>query len=64
MGITTICEGVETQEQAELLSRLGCSIAQGYLYDRPLPWNEFAERYGLDAVPSYPPTNRAGKQSR
>ncbi len=34
MKVTT--EGVETQEQADLLHRLGCDIAQGYHFGRPL----------------------------
>ncbi|MFN8523789.1 MAG: EAL domain-containing protein [Chloroflexota bacterium] len=36
LGLTTIAEGVETVEQARRLSRLGCTLAQGYLYSRPL----------------------------
>jgi EAL domain-containing protein (putative c-di-GMP-specific phosphodiesterase class I) len=30
-------EGVETQAQADMLKRLGCDLAQGYLYSRPVP---------------------------
>ncbi len=44
LGISVICEGVETKEQAELLKELGCEMAQGYLYDRPMPWGEFENR--------------------
>lgn len=36
----TIAEGVETIEQANILIRLGCNLAQGYLYSKPLPINE------------------------
>ncbi|SDU35606.1 putative bifunctional diguanylate cyclase/phosphodiesterase [Halopseudomonas salegens] len=32
-----IAEGVETVEQAELLTAMGCTNAQGYLYSRPVP---------------------------
>ncbi|MBL7004252.1 MAG: EAL domain-containing protein [Gammaproteobacteria bacterium] len=36
LGLTIIAEGVETQQQAEFLSSVGCHQAQGYLYSRPL----------------------------
>lgn len=35
-----IVEGVETIEQANKLASLGCNLAQGYLYSRPLPAEE------------------------
>lgn len=31
-----IAEGVETKEQLNLLSEIGCSIIQGYYFSRPL----------------------------
>ena len=34
-------EGVETVEQARLLAEMGCSLAQGYLYSRPVPAEDF-----------------------
>lgn len=36
-----ICEGIETIEQAKFLVESGCQTAQGYLYNRPLPRDEF-----------------------
>ncbi|WP_374650901.1 EAL domain-containing protein [Dongia sp.] len=36
IGLTTVAEGVETVEQFDLLKRLGCDIAQGYLIAKPL----------------------------
>ncbi len=40
MGIVTLGEGVETEEQADILARLGCDAAQGYLFGRAERWND------------------------
>jgi EAL domain-containing protein (putative c-di-GMP-specific phosphodiesterase class I) len=37
LGIGTLAEGVETEEQAAVLRDLGCETFQGYLFGRPLP---------------------------
>jgi diguanylate cyclase (GGDEF)-like protein len=39
-----IAEGVETQEQAEILIDYGCRFAQGYLYSKPVSQSEFERR--------------------
>jgi PAS domain S-box-containing protein/diguanylate cyclase (GGDEF)-like protein len=36
-NMTTVAEGVETPEQFEVLTLLGCDQSQGYLHSRPLP---------------------------
>ncbi|MBJ7439191.1 MAG: EAL domain-containing protein [Sphingopyxis sp.] len=36
LGMKTTAEGVETADQARLLSALGCDFGQGYLFARPL----------------------------
>lgn len=37
LGANTVVEGIETQEQLEILRRLGCHYAQGYLIGKPQP---------------------------
>lgn len=45
LGIRVICEGVETQEQIEMLRRIGCRYVQGYYYSKPIPVERFVEQY-------------------
>lgn len=35
LGLQTVAEGVETEEQVEILSSFGCDQVQGYLYAKP-----------------------------
>jgi EAL domain-containing protein (putative c-di-GMP-specific phosphodiesterase class I) len=37
LGHHLVAEGVETSDQAGRLRALGCDMAQGYLYSRPVP---------------------------
>ena len=41
LGLTTIAEGVETMEELDLVRTLGCDIAQGYYFARPMPASDF-----------------------
>lgn len=43
MKIGTLCEGVETLEQAYFLKNIGCDMAQGYLFSKPMPMSEFGK---------------------
>lgn len=36
-----VAEGIETKDQAALLEEYGCHQAQGYLYSKPIPLQEF-----------------------
>ena len=44
MGMRCVVEGVETEDQLDILRENNCHIAQGFLYDRPLPVEEFEAR--------------------
>ena len=46
LGLQTIAEGVEKREQASYMLKLGCDEAQGYLYAKPMPYNELVEFLG------------------
>ncbi|RFB81126.1 putative bifunctional diguanylate cyclase/phosphodiesterase [Methylovirgula sp. 4M-Z18] len=46
LRMTTIAEGIETEEQFECLKRLGCDQIQGYLIGRPAPTSSLAYLYG------------------
>lgn len=41
LGIRVIAEGVETEQQAALLTECNCHFGQGYLYAKPLPADAF-----------------------
>ena len=43
LKLKTVAEGVETEAHCEFLRKVGCHIAQGYYYDRPLPADAFEQ---------------------
>lgn len=43
LQITSLCEGVETLEQSDYLSQIGCEIQQGYYFSKPIPQSDFEE---------------------
>lgn len=45
LGIETVCEGVELEEQVEFLREIGCTKLQGYYYCKPIPAGDILERY-------------------
>lgn len=44
LGMDTVVEGVETEEQLDFLREIGCSKAQGYYYCKPIPFEGILER--------------------
>ena len=44
IGMKTLCEGVETDEQAKFLEEASCGRLQGYLYGKPLSYDELLEK--------------------
>lgn len=50
IDMTVICEGIETEEQLEYLSRIGCDIGQGFLIGRPMESRQFEKLWMQDKV--------------
>ncbi|TVT35270.1 MAG: EAL domain-containing protein [Marinobacter vinifirmus] len=40
LGLSVVAEGVETREQLDLLEELGCDIAQGFYFSKPISAKE------------------------
>jgi len=66
LGMTTVAEGIETSTQRERLRDLGCPLAQGFLFARPLEAAAMEELVAGRSGQSGPlhRGNRRGSQSR
>jgi len=62
LGLKIVAEGVETAEQQELLTRLGCNTLQGYLLGSPLPAEQLIKSLTTATIPE--PTLIDDLQSR
>ena len=60
LGVDTICEGVETEEQKCFLQEIGCSKLQGYYFCRPIPLSELLQRYEKDEQIGYENPEESG----
>lgn len=45
LGISVITEGVETKEQIQMLTDMGCEMFQGFYFSQPVPVEKFEEIY-------------------
>lgn len=52
LGLQAVAEGIEHRDQALALERLGCDLAQGYLFAKPMPAPEMANALIRDHVPA------------
>ncbi len=52
LDMEVLAEGVETTEELGLLQELKCDVVQGFLFDQPLPMDEFEKRLRYRKYPS------------
>lgn len=45
LNISTVAEGVENEEQLKFLQNAGCDLIQGYLFGKPMPYEEFEKLF-------------------
>jgi diguanylate cyclase (GGDEF)-like protein len=53
LNLPTTAEGIESMADATILTKLGCTVGQGFLYSRPIPAGEvecLLERYSINEV--------------
>jgi EAL domain-containing protein (putative c-di-GMP-specific phosphodiesterase class I) len=50
LGMQVTAEGVETEQQAAILSGLGCTNVQGYLYSHPVPSEEISKKPPMERL--------------
>ena len=55
LGLTAIAEGVEDRLQADELNALGCEVAQGYLFSKPVPPAQLLAMFAASAAAAQTP---------
>jgi|GEM_PF-55854 len=60
LGVRCIAEGVETAGQLKILRELRCGFVQGYYFDKPLPLEQFEQKYMISTPPPPPPPRCMG----
>ena len=48
LGVDTVCEGVETEDQVRFLQEIGCAKLQGYYFMKPAPPEQVIEKYSTE----------------
>ncbi len=64
LGMETTAEGAETEDEIELIKRLGCSHIQGFYYGPPLEVSELNEKMGLDGSAAKKVGHKTARASR
>ena len=64
LGYSTIAEGIETENHRKLILNMGCEYGQGYLFDRPLPTEEFLLRVKTNAKEEFPQIEQQLEKSK
>ena len=57
LGLECIAEGVETEQQLNILRKNHCDLAQGFYFDKPLPLEEFEKRLEIHSYKALLNTN-------
>jgi PAS domain S-box-containing protein len=52
LGLKVVAEGVETEQQVEMLVNIGCELAQGYLFSKPVSPQAIEQWLGHEYVPN------------
>ncbi len=45
IDLEIVCEGIETKEEEKIVYEFGCDSMQGFLYDKPIPVEDFERKY-------------------
>lgn len=65
LGIHTLCEGMETEEQKEFLKAAGCELAQGFLYHKPEALDTIFDRLKIGIpIPKWETTEERKKREK
>ena len=60
LGVDTICEGVETEEQVHFLQEIGCSKLQGFYFSKPNPIDYALEYHRMHPQTGYEDPRESG----